>query len=204
MSRVNPGAGSQGIVKISPEEVALLRVPAERKVDQPALRHGITGLAPIGLGRIASQPQVVTGVGRDWLVLPEDLDPLYQAGKLAAPKEARARVDELLGAGVHFDYLAIAHEIPPGSFQWVKTTAQLEELLVPATPRSLSVLATITGCVIGGIIGMATFMRRRMIFDPEPILVPRVDPALFGAIVASPPGRVGDAALFYLICRWTY
>jgi hypothetical protein len=128
---------STALVPVSPDEAALLWEPAERKVRQPALRHGITDLAPIGLGRIASQPQVVTGDGCDWVILPAALDPLYTQGKLAAPKAARARVDALLRAGLHFDYVAIAHEIPPGSFAWVKTSAQLQELLSPPTPRSL-------------------------------------------------------------------
>jgi hypothetical protein len=205
MNRVNPGAGSQGIVKVSPEEAALLWVPAERKVITPATAHGITDLQRVGLGRISDRPQVVTDADTDWLVLPEDLDPLYKAGKLAASKEARARVAELLRAGVHFDYLAIAHEIPPGSFQRVRTNAQLQELLAPPTPRSLSVLATITGCIIDAAWSVGTFMSRRKVFvDPLPILSPQYDPALFGAVVAHPPARVGAAALFYLIAQWKY
>jgi hypothetical protein len=197
--------GRRALTPVTPEEASLLWEPAEHKVDQPALRHGITDLAPIGLGRIASQPQVVTRADIDWLILPEDLDPLYQEGKLAAPKEARARVDVLLRAGVQFDYLAIAHEVPTGSFARIRTSAQLQELLSPPTPRSLSVLATITGCIIEAAWSVGTFMSRRKVFvEPMPLLAPQYDPALFGAVVTNPPARVGAAALFYLIARWKY
>jgi hypothetical protein len=199
-------AGRTALPPVSREEAILLREPAERKVSQPAREHGITDLQKMGLGRISDVPQVVTRDGQDWVVLPADRDPLYTQGKLAAPKAARIRVDALLNAGLHFDYLAIGHEVPAGSFQWVKTPYQLEELLAPPMPRSLTVLATIAGGFIYGISSVVSFFTRRFAFSPEamPSLAPHRDPILFGAVVATPPAQIGDAALFFLLARWKY
>jgi hypothetical protein len=201
-----PGkSGSTAIAPVTPAEAALLWEPAERKVSQPARLHGITDLEQVGVGRISDVPQVVTGAKNDWVILPAALDPLYTRGKLAAPQEARARVDQLLQAGVHFDYVAIAHEVPAGSYARVKTTAQLEELLAPPLPGSLSVLATISGCVIEGSLRVVHFVTRlRVFFDPLPLLDTHYDPAIFGAIVHAPPARVGAPALFFHLCSWKY
>src|ERR671915_2474139 len=95
MKRVNPGEGSHDIVPVSRAEASLLWAPAERKVRQPAQLHGITDLAQMGFSRISDRPQVVTGEETDWLILPADLDPLYQQRKLAATPAVSARVTEL-------------------------------------------------------------------------------------------------------------
>ena len=160
----------------------------------------------MGFSRISDRPQVVTGEETDWLILPADLDPLYQQRKLAATPAVSARVTELLNAGIRFDALAIAHEVPAGSYARVRTSAQLQELVSPPTPRSLSVLATITGCPLDGIGQVLDFIINRKVFIPDPfgILPPSSDPMLFGAVVATPPAQVGDAALYFLIARWDY
>jgi hypothetical protein len=206
MKRVNPGEGSHDIVPVSWAEASLLWAPTERKVRQPAQLHGITDLAQMGFSRISDRPQVVTGEETDWLILPADLDPLYQQRKLAATPAVSARVTELLNAGIRFDALAIAHEVPAGSYARVRTSAQLQELVSPPTPRSLSVLATITGCPLDGIGQVLDFIINRKVFIPDPfgILPPSSDPMLFGAVVATPPAQVGDAALYFLIARWDY
>jgi hypothetical protein len=206
MNLVNPGAGSTDIIPVSRAEAALLWAPAERKVRQPAQLHGITDLAQMGFSRIADRPQVVTGEETDWLILPADLDPLYLQRKLAATPAVRARVTELLNAGIQFDALAIAHEVPVGSYAKVRTIEDLLKLIAPPTPRSLSILATITGCLLDGVGCVLDFIFNRKIFIPDPfgILPPSSDPVLFGAVVATPPAKVGDAALYFLIARWTY
>jgi hypothetical protein len=199
-------AGSTALTPVSPEEASLLWAPAERKVRQPAQLAGITDLVQMGFSRIADRPQVVAGAETDWIVLPADLDPLYQHGKLPAPDAVRARVAALLNAGIQFDALAVAHEVPAGAFARVRTSSALQELLSPPTPRSLSVLATITGCLLGGIGQVLHFIFNRKVFIPDPfgILPPTSDPMLFGAVVATPPAKIGDAALYFLIASWKY
>jgi hypothetical protein len=199
-------AGSTALTPVSPEEASLLWAPAERKVRQPAQLHGITDLAQMGFSRISDRPQVVTGEESEWLIFPADRDPLYQQRKLAAKPAVSARVTELLSAGIHFDALAIAHEVPVGSYARVRTTDDLQKLIAPPTPRSLKILATITGCLLDGIGCVLNFILNRKIFilDPFGILPPTSDPMLFGAVVATPPARVGNAALYFLIARWDY
>jgi hypothetical protein len=70
---------------VSLKEQTLLRAHGVSKVRRPATEHGLTDIQPVGFGRIASTPQVVTGKQSDWLILPAELDPLYQQAKLAAP-----------------------------------------------------------------------------------------------------------------------
>jgi hypothetical protein len=199
-------AGSTALTPVSPEEASLLWAPAERKVRQPAQLHGITDLVQMGFSRISDKPQVVTGEETDWLIFPADRDPLYEKRKLAATPAVRARVTELLNAGIQFDALAIAHEVPVGSYARVRTIDDLQKLIAPPTPRSLSVLATITGCLLDGIGEVLDFIINRKVFIPDPfgILPPTSDPMLFGAVVATPPAKVGDAALYFLIARWDY
>jgi hypothetical protein len=199
-------AGSTDIIPVSRAEATALRAQAERKVHQPAQQHGITDLVQMGFSRIADRPQVVAGAETDWIVLPADLDPLYQQGKLPAPDAVRARVAALLNAGIQFDALAVAHEVPAGAFARVRTGAALQELLLPPTPRSLSVLATITGCLFAAAWSVGHFLSGRMVFSDESLssLAPSSDPMLFGAVVADPPARVGDAALYFLIAQWDY
>jgi hypothetical protein len=143
-------AGSTDIVTVSREEATLLRAHAETKVIRPALAHGFTNLTPLGLSRIASTPRVVTRKDSDWLILPAAHDPLYQQGQLAAPPEVRARLRELLTAGVWFDALFIAHQVPSGELAKVKKSEDLQRLLEPPMPKSLPVLSNAIGSLIVG------------------------------------------------------
>jgi hypothetical protein len=196
MKLVNPGEGSHDIVPVSPAEAIPVQVQAETKVLRPAAEHRLKDLQPVGFGRISRTPQVVTGTASDWLILPGDLDPLFQQGQLAAPRNVRAHIREFLNAGVWFDSIAIAHEVPPGAVGKVKHIDDLKQLLAPPMPKSLPVLSNTIGSLIDGAWRIeeviANFLRKS------------VDPVIFGAVVANPPATDGAAAMFFIITRWDY
>jgi hypothetical protein len=201
---------------LTQQETTRLRAQAATKVLIPAGNHGLRDLDPIGFGYIASTPQVVSGDTSDWLIFPAVTDPLYQQGQLAAPSHVRARIRELRDAGVFFDALTIAHEVPAGAAATVTDGRELQRLLAPPTPKSLPVLAATVGMVFTGIgrVGKhAVRMQDRSARSLERLVVtldnlkrlPRsLDPMIFGAVVVTPPATVGDAALYFLIASWDY
>jgi hypothetical protein len=189
-------AGSIDLDALSREETTLLWAHAASKVFQPAAAHGFRDLQPVGFSRISRTPQLVTGTDSEWLILPADLDPLYQQGQLAAPRNVRAHLRELVNAGVWFDSIAIAHEVPPGAVANVRNIVELQGLLEPPMPKSLPVLSNTIGSLIDGAWRIeeviANFLRKS------------VDPVIFGAVVANPPATDGAAAMFFIITRWDY
>jgi hypothetical protein len=189
-------AGSTDIIPVSRAEAIPVQVQAETKVLRPAAEHRFKDLQPVGFGRISRVPQVVSRTASDWLILPGDLDPLYQQGQLAAPRNVRARIREFLNAGVWFDSIAIAHEVPPGAVGKVKHIDDLLQLLEPPMPKSLPVLSNVIGSLVDGV-GRAEAL-------VEQFLRKAADPVILGAVVANPPAKDGDAAYFFLVARWDY
>jgi hypothetical protein len=191
---------------LTQNEKTQLLAQAATKVLNPAVKHGFTDLQPVGFSRIASTPQLVTGETSDWLILPATADPLYQQGRLAAPPRVRAHIRELRDAGVFFDALTIAHEVPAGSVAQVKDFAELQRLLEPQTPKSLSVLTHGVGMFFAGIgrVGKRAAQLRQQPSRSLVSLRVSLDPMLFGAVVVTPPATVGDAALYFLIDSWDY
>jgi hypothetical protein len=191
---------------LSQNEKTQLLAQAATKVLTPAGNHGFTDLQPVGFSRIASTSQLVTGETSDWLILPATVDALYQQGRLAAPQRVRAHIRELLNAGVFFDALTIAHEVPAGSAAQVKDFAELQRLLEPQTPKSLSVLTHGVGMFFAGVgwVGKRAAQLRQQPSRSLVSLRVSLDSMLFGAVVVTPPATVGDAALYFLIDNWDY
>jgi hypothetical protein len=181
---------------VSPDEAAELQARAASKVLRPARKHGFTDMQLIGLGRIASTPQVVAGEKSDWVILPTALDPLFQQAQLAAPPKARARIRELVNAGVWFDAVAIAHQVPPGTLACVKNSEELQQVLEPPMPKSLTVLSA----VVNSLAARSSFAGKRIV----QVLARSLDPMIIGAVVATPSATAGDAALFFLVTSWDY
>jgi hypothetical protein len=105
-------------------------------------------------------------------------------------------IADLLNAGVRFDTISIAHQIPKGALADVQTSEDLERLLAPPLPKSLPVLANIIASITAG----AAHLRDM----GDTLMTDAVDPMIFGAVVAHPPAKDGDPALVFLITKWDY
>lgn len=208
MAEKNPLARARSTTRkaLSQKETTQLWAQAATNVLIPAVKHGFTDLQPVGFSRIAGTPQVVTGTASDWLILPATADPLYQQGQLAAPPRVRAHIRELRDAGVFFDALTIAHEVPAGAAAQVKDFAELQRLLGPQTPKSLSVLTDAVGMFFTGVgrVGKRAAQLRYQSSRSLERLTVSLDPMIFGAVVVTPPATIGNAALYFLIASWDY
>ena len=71
----------------------------------------------LGYQPVFSDTKIYHGPNTDWVMMNLTQDPLFQAQgqKLYAPAQARQDLMNLVAAGLVFDAIFIAHEIPPGS-----------------------------------------------------------------------------------------
>ena len=200
------------ILEVSREEADLLRANAEVKVKRPARENGFMEIQPIGFSRIFSTPRVVTRADSDWVILPADQDPLYQQGQLAAKPEVRERIRDMLNAGVRVDYIAIAHQVQKGALAKVRSREELQSLIEPPMPKSLTVLSQlIRAATLASLKGAKTTSSGIALAGSALVAAlaalpakAAVDPIIFGAVVAKPPAKDGDAALFFMVARWDY
>jgi hypothetical protein len=177
---------------------------------------------------------VTGGDSSDWIILPANKDPLYQQGQLAAPKEVREPLMDMLNAGVWFDSISIAHQVPKGALAEVRTREDLQRLIEPPTPRSLTVLSTFLETLIRGatsaslkgaetsskmlgqgvkqggeglglaVLGIALAGATVVRALADIPARAAVDPIIFGAVVAKPPAKDGDTGLFFMVAQWDY
>ena len=160
-------------------------------------------LRPIGVAPLPFGPVLLPGgqgAPFDWVMMRLLDDPLFQAGELQVPVDARRQLRRVERAGVVFDDLLIGHEVPPKSFGAKIDPARLLETLrttpaptpdVPAGVRALKL-----GLRASKALGSAAAMA---VAAPLGALA---DPVLLGAITATGNTEPGTPAALFLITRW--
>jgi hypothetical protein len=187
-----------------------LTSPADRV--ERLRRHARDLVTPIGVAHLPGGPIVVRRPATeewDWVVLALEDDPLYRSRSLAIPAAARARITAVADAGIEFDHLLIAHEVPkidtlpPGSTEKKGWELELIEKTGLARPERSArrldaalgaagrVARRTTEVVAAG--ALATAGALAVVLDADPVLM--------GAIIVRTSPAGVDAALFE-IARW--
>ena len=142
-----------------------------------------------------------------WIFGPAELDPLRPSGSTVIPRPARSRLKRITASGVHFQRVAIAHELDSdGPVQRLipalRTGPQFcsEEVArrlvgeVPAHPWLARVVQTLDS----GVNSAAGAAR-----TPAYLVSKVLDQIIFG-IVSPTPVRHGDLCLWYPLVAWRW
>lgn len=123
---------NQGLTESHPSILpSLLRSHALTINQSTAEQLNITFL---GYAPVQSRSRVFHGDGCDWVMMSLREDPLYYASgrKLVTPKPVHDELRRIVRAGINFDAMFIAHEVPAGS---VKDGQAIPlELIAPPPP----------------------------------------------------------------------
>ncbi|SMH32608.1 hypothetical protein SAMN06295885_0758 [Rathayibacter oskolensis] len=173
-----------------------------------SIEHRAAGLVqPLGLVPYTVEPVLVRRPAReiwDWVVVPLEDDPAFRARTLAIPAHARRRIAAVSDAGIEFDRLLIAHEVPkfdqlPVGF--TKNPGWEKELIsrtVRARPeRAVTGIDRVAAKVVAGLRRTA---EGAAAVGGSLIEALASDPILIGAILV--PGPHGDQEAVFEIARW--
>jgi hypothetical protein len=158
-------------------------------------------LVPIGVAPLSDGPTLfaVPGSKWDWLVLRLEDDPLFKRGELAIPPRQRSVLCSLDKAGVTFDELLIAHEVPRGS---LKSGSDLPK------PDVEEVLLEVSAAPVRRLEGLVKAMAlcTKAITALPLVVVAAVadaaDPVLIGAITKGGMRNPGVLAAYFEVIRW--
>jgi hypothetical protein len=169
-------------------------------------RHAHHLVRPLGTVRLGSEPAVIQRPASepwDWIVMDLAHDPAFQNGTLAIPRAAKRHIAAVQAAGVEFDRLHIAHEVPKVATLPAEFTAKKgwEGELILATINRSSVRAaekldravgtmSRTAVKVGG--GLAALAALPAALS---------DPILMGGILISSDKTTETLAIFE-IARW--
>jgi len=143
----------------------------------------------LGYSPIFTGTRVYRGQGCDWALMNLTSDPLFYANgeKLIIPAAAATDIKTAVKAGINFDAMFIAHEIPSGSVK-PGESVPLELIAPPPPPQVKQRLEKLDAAAetfwqgvvsaIGGILGAAAATASAVAF---PLAL--VDPVLFGVYV---------------------
>ncbi len=105
-------------------------------------------LSFLGYAPVFPAPHVYPGLDCDWVVMSITIDPAFRewGRKFHFPALIKEQVERILQAGIEFDAIFIAHEIPQGLLESGKPVAR--ELVLPSPdPRVLRRLEFLEGIV---------------------------------------------------------
>jgi hypothetical protein len=154
------------------------------------------GVAPIPPGpSLFEQPK--SGAW-DWLVLRLMEDPLYLQGELNIPQDVQRRLVALDKAGVEFDDLWIAHEVPKGSqLGPAKSKDGLKQMLAPQrTSPQAQRLKGLFNVLAAGAVAAVTLPMFAL------ASVANADPVLLGVLTSTGSTEPGTLAAYFFIARW--
>lgn len=191
-----------------------LRTPPELLVRQRHLlarsRAAALPIDYVGIFSLFAGYRFYPGTHHDWVFINAADDPLlHNRDGFPLPRHIRQQLHQFTQAGLEFDALYLAHELPPGSL--TADTSVSGDLLAPPPPAAVQRLSRHCGqvsrwlwyLVSAPVLATGVLVGTTALGVLAPIV--GLDPILFGAIVA--PGRpvVPDepAALFYLT-HWAY
>ena len=174
---------------------------------------GYMGLAPLFCDH-----RVYRGGDHDWVLMRVAEDPLYQHHDgYPIPKQTLSRLHAVQAAGIEFDVMYVAHEVPKGA---IRDGEPLDaQALMPPPPKQVTHLSRAFGVVARGLWAVAAApIAASMVAGAAaaaggllaaPLLVVgaalALDPVLFGAVVT--PGRAlrsGEPACWFFVDSWQY
>ena len=142
-----------------------------------------------------------------WALYNLSSDPIFEQGAFPLPARDLRRLQRMYMAGIQFDALAVAHELPE-TFRLGNDQLELS-LFIPAPPPAATRLAAGLGRLANGILSSCLAMAGKplavMASAGEGIAAVLRDPVLLGAII--PPGVnpvEGTPAIWYLLAAWRW
>ena len=175
----------------------------------------------LGLATLFDEERVYPGPDRDWVLLPLAEDPSYrQHDGFATLPRVISRLERIRDAGIEFDTLYIAHELPKGILEpgkpfdrrWLlpppsPKTRHLSERLGDAVQKSFRVAAAPlrAGAMVTAAAGAVAAAAGGAMAPLMLLALLAVDPILFGAVIA--PRRTvapGELAAWFKLASWTY
>lgn len=169
----------------------------------------------LGYGPLFSEPQLISGRQRNWVVMPVEVDPMFHRyGRFYAPQEVLTCLNTMVEAGIDFDAIYVAHEIPKHV-----PRERWEEAILPApcpkVRRRLHTLerwmsrwwrvVTLTP-VIRRIAAAVASAADLLAADPYTSLLPatrRADPILLGVLTDKPCKPDGHSmGMWFYLSHW--
>jgi hypothetical protein len=158
-------------------------------------------LVPIGVAPLPDGPTLfaIPGSRWDWLILRLEDDPLFKRGELAIPPVQRSVLYSLDKAGVVFDELLIAHEVPRGSLKggWDLPKPDVDEVLLEV---SAAPVRRLEGWVKA--MALCTNAIAALPLVVVAAVADAADPVLIGAITKGGMRNPGVLAAYFEVIRW--
>ncbi|MBO3752165.1 hypothetical protein J5X84_39405 [Streptosporangiaceae bacterium NEAU-GS5] len=131
----------------------------------------------VGISATFDEPRAYAGETSDWVMAPAEDDPHLASGAWPIPGDQRRRLEQLVAAGVRFDRLYIAHEVPRGRIE------------LPLAPAELSTGTEVVAIRPGQVLAPEV---ARQAVGPVPVPVPTAALALAERLgqIADLPWRV--------------
>lgn len=174
--------------------------PLEVRIQDLHARSG-TQLCPLGVAPLPKGPVMFTMAPPaewDWAVLRLEEDPLYHRGELAMPREVRQKLARLDDAGVRFDDLLIAHEVPKADTLTTRGEEKpIMELVLtsrPAPSRQVLALEKFFTAIVSGASKFATVSASALETFSDPVLI--------GVLTGEGTAQPGTLAVYFEIARW--
>ena len=187
--------------------------PQERRLARQAeLVHRLARINRLDLPLLGRAPlfdgvKLIANTRPAWALYNLSQDPVYKQGRFPLPARDLRRLQRINKAGIHFEALAVAHELPatfrPGYDKLDPC------LFIPAPPANATRLAAGLGTLADGMLStcLAVMGKPLTFMAPAAAAVAAVllDPILMGAVV--PLGvdpQEGVPALWYLLAAWRW
>lgn len=224
-SRIHSFASDLNILRVSDIGDSDATHPLFERYEDTMLKSQKSNLdlVCLGYGRLFSSIRVYPGLSTDWLIAPLVNDPAFRANnnKLCVPKKVKASLVACVKAGIDFDVIFIAHEIPKNSIR-PGTPLDLNLLLPPPNMKQNSRLSSIENLAKKSLTLIGRMFRALFIIFPmvatqvdrlteeseklsRPLFYFNYDPILFG-VQLDPylKNSKNNAGLWYYITHWNW
>lgn len=194
----------QGFLDICPQTLVQRHYQAVNLTTEKHLPVRFLGYSPVFTGT-----RVYRGQGCDWALMNLTNDPLFYSNgdRLIIPSDAAEDIKTILKAGINFDAMFIAHEIPIGSVK-PGESVPLELIAPPPPPQVKQRLEKLdtsagtfwqgVGSAIGSIFSIGAVTASAFVL---PLAI--VDPVLFGVYLDKSWLFQGQPiGMWYYVTHW--
>lgn len=190
-------------------QLAIQHESLMQRVHDRGLATRFLGYAPMFRGH----PKIFRGQRSDWAMMNLTDDPTFVDGRMIVPRVVARDIRKTLKAGIDFDAIYVAHEIPTNSVQLGQKVPL--DLIMPPPPQRLlrriawierivagwwsGIWSTTRGVLAGAAMGVAvaTF--------PLSVAFASADPILFGVNFASDYIYGSDPiGMWYYLTHWDW
>jgi len=171
-----------------------------------SMEKGIS-IPVLGVNPLFEHVKLVTRIKPNWAFYNLSHDPLWKSGNFPIPRQYKQRLNILYRAGIEFDALYVAHELP---IDFDHNNDKLElDLIEPEAPETMLRLAQNFGVVTDGIVSIYAATIRKSIQALAVVSNHRAvilrDPILVGTVI--PHGvnpEEGVPAVWFLLAAWRW